>query len=128
MVQNLGSAKVHEPLQNGLPLFGLVLSVTGTCTYQLTTFLVLILSGKTENEILVEDSFSFVDEILTPDRDLYMASLNVDALLTNMPLDETIDIYVKKFFQNLETLLKIISTNYTHDLLILAPKELFFYI
>ena len=118
MVQNLGSAKVHEPLQNGLPLFGLVLSVTGTRTYQLTKFLVLSLSGKTENEFLVEDSFSFVD----------MASLNVDALLTSMPLDGTTDIYVKKFFQNPETFVKIISTNYTHDLLILAPKELFFYI
>ena len=128
MVQNLGSAEVHEPLQNRLPLFGLVLSVTGTRTYQLTKFLVLSLSGKTENEFLVEDSFSFVDERLTPDRDLYMASLNIDALLTSMPLDGTTDIYVKKFFQNPETFVKIISTNYTHDLLILAPKELFFYI
>ena len=33
-----------------------------------------------------------------------MASFDVDALFTNIPLDETIDICVKKLFQNPETL------------------------
>ena len=47
-----------------------------------------------------------------PNRDLYKASLDVDALFTNIPLDETIDICVKKLFKNPDTLVKGISKNY----------------
>ena len=49
--------------------------------------------------------------------------LDGDALFTNIPLDETIDIYVKKLFQTLETLVKAISINDFRDLLNLATKE-----
>ena len=38
-----------------------------------------------------------------------MTSLYVDALFTNIPLDGTIDICVKKLFKTLETLVKGIS-------------------
>ena len=55
-----------------------------------------------------------------------MASLDVDALFTSIPLDETIDICVKKLFQTPETLFKRISKNEIHDLLNLATKESFF--
>ena len=55
-----------------------------------------------------------------------MASLDVDALFTNIPLDETIDICVKKLFQTPETLVKGISKNDFRDLLNLATKESFF--
>ena len=55
-----------------------------------------------------------------------MASLYVDALFTNIPLDETIDICIKKLFQNLEALVKGISKNDFRDLLNMATKELRF--
>ena len=55
-----------------------------------------------------------------------MASLNVDALFTNIQLDETIDMYIKKLFQTPETLVKRISKNDFCDLLDLATKESFF--
>ena len=55
-----------------------------------------------------------------------MASLDVDALFTNIPLDETIDICVKKLFKTLGTLVKGISKNDFRDLLNLATKESFF--
>ena len=87
-----GSAKVHKPLINGLPPFRPVLSAIGTPTYKLTKFLVAVLSDVTQNEFTVKDSFTFVDEILTQNSDLYMAGLDVDALFTNIPLDEIIDI------------------------------------
>ena len=45
-----------------------------------------------------------------------MTSLDVDPLFTNMPLDETIDICVKKMFKNPETLVKGISKNDFRDL------------
>ena len=67
-----------------------------------TKFLVPVLFDITQNEFTVKDSFTFVDEILTQDNDLCMASLDVDDLFTNIPLDETIDICIKKLFQTPE--------------------------
>ena len=55
-----------------------------------------------------------------------MASLNVDALFTNIPLDETIDICIKELFETPETLVEGISKNNFRDLLYLATKESFF--
>ena len=55
-----------------------------------------------------------------------MASLDVDALLTNIPLHETIDICRKKLFKTLDTLVEGISKNDFCDLLNLATKESFF--
>ena len=60
---------------------------------------------------MVQDSLTFVDEILNQGSDLYIASLDIDVLFTNIPSDETIDIYVKKPFQNPDTLVKGISKN-----------------
>ena len=55
-----------------------------------------------------------------------MASLDVDALFTNTPLDETIYICLKKRFKTPDTLVKGISKNDFRDLLNLATKESFF--
>ena len=55
-----------------------------------------------------------------------MDSLDVDALFTKIPLDETIDIYVKNFFRNPKTLVKEISKHFFRDLLNLVTKESFF--
>ena len=52
--------------------------------------------------------------------------MDVDALITNIPLDKTIDICIIKFFQTAETLVKGISKNDLGDLLNLATKESFF--
>ena len=54
-----------------------------------------------------------------------MASLDADALFTNISFDETIDICVKKLFKTPGTLVKGISKNNFHDLLNLAAKESF---
>ena len=83
-----------------------------------------VLSDITQNEFAVKDSFTFVDKILTQNSDLHMASLDVDALFTNIPLDETIDICIKKLFETLGTLVKGISKNHLRDLLNLTTKEL----
>ena len=90
---------MHKPLINGLTPFKPILSAIGTPTYKLAKLLVPVLSDITQNEFTVTDSFTFVDEILIQNSDLYMASLDVDALFTNIGLDETIDICVKKLFK-----------------------------
>ena len=89
-------------------------------------FLVPVLSDLTQNEFTVKDSFTFADEILTQDSDLYMASMDFYAWFTNISLDETIDICVKKLFQTPDTLVKGISKNDFRDLPNLATKESFF--
>ena len=48
--------------------------------------------------IIVKDSYSFVYKLLMQDINLDMASLDFDSLFSKIPLDETIDICVKKLF------------------------------
>ena len=50
-----------------------------------------ILEPFTHNKYAIKDSFSFVKEITTYDSSLYMASLDVESLFTDIPLNETID-------------------------------------
>ena len=52
--------------------------------------------------------------------------MDVDALFTNIPLDETFDICVRKLFKTLDTLVKGISKNDFRDLINLATKKSFF--
>ena len=117
------SAKEHKLLINGLPPFRPILSAIGTSTYKLAKFLVPVVSDITQNEFTVKNSFTYVDEILTQNSDLYVAGLDVDASFTNIPLDETIDICIKKLFKTLNTLVKGISKNDFCDSLNLATKE-----
>ena len=55
-----------------------------------------------------------------------MASLDVGVSVTNIPLDETIDICVKKLFETPGALVKGISKTCFHNLLNLTTKESFF--
>ena len=115
-----------NPTENGSLPFTPIFSVICTPTYKLAKVLVPIRSFLTQNEFVVKDSFSLADEISTQNSDLYMASLDVNALFTNILLNETIYICVKKLFQNTETLVIGISKSYFPDLIILSTKESFF--
>ena len=55
-----------------------------------------------------------------------MASLDVGVSVTNIPLDETIAICVKKLFETPGALVKGISKTCFRDLLNLTTKESFF--
>ena len=52
-------------------------------------FFVPLLRDLTSNEYTLKDSFEFAKVICEQNSDLYMASLDVDSLFTNVPLDET---------------------------------------
>ena len=56
-----------------------------------------MLEPLTHNEFTIKDSFNFAKEISTHDSSLYMASLDVESLFTNIPLNETIDNCVSDF-------------------------------
>ena len=56
--------------------------------------MILILEPLTQNEFTIKDTFNFAKEITTYDSSLYMASLDVEFLSTNILLNETIDNFV----------------------------------
>ena len=43
---------------------------------------------------------NFAEEVVNYDNNLYMASLNVESLFTNIPLKETVNNYVNDLFSN----------------------------
>ena len=48
----------------------------------------------------MKDSFEFAKIICEQDADLFMASLDVDSLFSNVPLEETIHICVNELFKS----------------------------
>ena len=93
-----GQAKVHKPVEDNCPSFRPILSAIGTPTYHLAKFFVPILKPLTENEYTVHDSFSFSSEVSKFNAKNLMASLDVESLFTNIPLEETIDNIINDFF------------------------------
>ena len=79
----------------------------------------------TRNEYTIADSFHFAEEICKQDPNLYMASLDVDSLFTNIPLDETIDICIDSLYKDDENSPKI-RKDVFRNLLTVATEESFF--
>ena len=61
----------------------------------------------TKNEHIITDLSHFTEEICKEDPNLYMASLDVDSLFTNIPLDETINICIDSLHKDDENSPKI---------------------
>ena len=58
------------------------------------------MSPLTTNEFAVKNSFDFAEEVVNYDHNLYMASLDVESLFTNVPLEETIKNCVNNLFSS----------------------------
>ena len=86
-----GSPKGHKLVVDNLPKFQPIKSAINTLGYNLIKLLIPILEPLTRNEFAIKDSFSFAKEITTYDSSLYMASLDVESLFTNIPLNEIIN-------------------------------------
>ena len=95
-----GLCKVHKGVSadGSPPPFRPILSAINTPSYKIAKFLTPLLSKLTKNEFVSKDSFEFARVIRNQNPDLFMASFDIDSLFTNLPLDETIDISVKKLF------------------------------
>ena len=91
----LNLQKIHKPLVNGFPKLRPILSALNTGTYKWAKFFVPLLRHLTSNEFTLKDSFEFEQ-----DTGLFMASLDVDSLFTNVPLEETINICVNELFKS----------------------------
>ena len=120
-----GSAKVHKPIIDNCPSVQPILSAIGTPTYNPAKFLVSILSPLTINEFTVHDLFAFAEEVVNFDANCIMASLDVESLFTNIPLDETIENCINDLFSNNDTVHNFIKED-LKELLKFASHELFF--
>ena len=117
-----GLSKVHKTVINNKPKQRPILSAINTPTYNLAKHFVKILAPYTKNNLTAKDSFTFADEVRMQNTCLHMASLDVEALFTNIPLDETIDICVDLAFKDCDTAHGL-SREEFHSLLSLATKE-----
>ena len=98
------------------------MSALNSPTYKLAKFLIPNLKPLKTNEFTVKDSFHFAEEIVDQQHDLFMGSLDVDSLFTNIPLEETIEICTNELFKESETVEGLSKTEFK-ELLSLATKE-----
>ena len=90
-----GLPKIHKRKTPLRP----ILSTVGTYNYNMSQFLVPLLSVLIRSCYTVKDSFSFVKEICSFRNDNYvMASFDVSSLFTNIPIDETCTIILNEIF------------------------------
>ena len=87
--------------------------------------LVPILEPITTNKDTIKNSFEFAKEIIEQDSGLFMVSLDVESLSTNIPLEETINVSWDFLFAN-EAKTNNFSRNNFEKLLRIALKNNFF--
>ena len=92
------------------PPFRPILSAIKTPSYNIAKYLVPILEPITTNKFTIKNSFEFAKEVIEQDSGLFMASLDVESLFTNIPLGETIIISCDSLFAN-ETKINNFSRN-----------------
>ena len=86
-----GNPKVHKPVVDNMPEFRPFFSAINTPGYNLAKFLIPILEPLTHSEFTVKDSFSSAKEITNYHSSLFMATLYVEWLFTNISLKETLN-------------------------------------
>ena len=82
------------------PLLIIFFQLCRNYPYLLAKHLNRISSPLTTNEFTVKNSFDFAEEVVNYDHNLYMASLDVQSLIPNIPFEETIKNCVNDLFSN----------------------------
>ena len=99
-----GPAKLHKLKENdtveNLPLRPIISNV-GTATYKTAKYLATLLSPITSSEYNIKNSYEFVKSIKNTKipNGYNMISFDIKNLFTNVPLDKTIKIILKKIYQ-----------------------------
>lgn len=116
-------SKIHKPLINGFPKLRPILSALNTVTSKWAKNFVSLLWYLIFNESL-KGSFEFsnIIWIFSQGAFLYQASLDVDSLFTNLPLDETSNVYVNELFKNNKSV-HCLNKKRISDMLSLLTKE-----
>ena len=92
--------KFYKTVINNIPQFRPILWAINTPVYKLAKYLVPILSPLTVDDYTVKDSFTFAKEVINFDHNLFMASLDVESLFTNISVDETVENEVDDLFSS----------------------------
>ena len=85
-----GLCKVHKDSDGQSPPFRPILLAINAPSYKIAKFLVPMLPELTKN--VSKDSFGFAKNVREQNPDLFVSSVDIDSLFTNVPLDETIDL------------------------------------
>ena len=97
----------------------------GSPSYKLIKYLVSKLSSIAFNEFTVKDSFAFPEEYVSQNAKLFMNSLDIDSLLTNISLKQTINICTNLLYNNVDVIEGINKSEF-ENLSSLATQELYF--
>ena len=76
----------------------------------------------TSNNYTVKDSFDFTKDITQQNCKLFIASLDLDSLFTNVSLDETVEICVNELFKSSQTISGL-NKQQALEMLSLTTKE-----
>ena len=99
-----GLCKTHKKVLDQCLSFRPILSAIKTSSYNSTKFLVPLIDSITNNNFTVKNSFEFSKEICEQNPKYSMASLDVESLFANIPLEETIKIRCDSLHKNQELL------------------------
>ena len=105
-----GLPNIHKSY-NTLPSFWPIIDTTNTPHYGVGKFLTRLLIPLTQNEYSMKDSFEAVDYIHSIPPELFdegyrYISFDVTSLFTNVPLNRTIKIILKRVYEE-----KLVKTN-----------------
>ena len=120
-----GLCKVHKAITDICLPFRPIFSAICIPSYKIAKFLVPELSSITFNEFTIKGSFAFAEEIVHQDNKLFMGSLGVNSLFTNIPLEETINICANMLDNN-EDVIEGINKGDLKSFLSLATQESYF--
>ena len=125
-----GTAKVHKISENDtvdeLPIRPIVSNI-GTATYDLSNYLAKLLSPLSQSEYTIKNTKQFIEQIRmkqVPD-DYKIVSFDVKSLFTNVPLEKTIEITLKRIYERKEINTPL-SKKEMKQLLTLCTKYLHF--
>ena len=125
-----GTAKVHKISENDtvdeLPIRPIVSNI-GTATYNLSKYLAKLLSPLSQSEYTIKNTKQFIEQIRmkqVPDG-YKMVSFDVKSLFTNVPLEKTIEITLKRIYERKEINTSI-SKKEMKQLLTLCTKNVHF--
>lgn len=119
-----GLPKIHK---QHIPLRP-ILSANSMHNFQLAKSLVPILTPLCENEYSLKDCFTFVNFVssLKGSNNHFMASVDVENLFTNIPVQETIEIVLNKLFTTPNTVVLGLNKNNFRIILDLAVRNTYF--
>ena len=114
-----GLPKIHK---TNVPMRP-ILSSYSVPNYKLAKFLVPLLEPLTKNRYTVTNSQGFKEKIVCQDSDLFMVSLDVESLFTNIPVEETINLILDKIFTEPDTIYHNFNRSRFKQVLELAVQD-----